>query len=376
MRARLSCALAALVLVGCASDDRVSGGGGIEIPNGIDMAVLDSAGKPVVSARVRVIAGDDWASLVASGAIPVLDSATTDAQGRASVERCEGSCWIEVVAGAAGARIASDAGSSLTLALSARARVVGQIPAGMPLAARMRLAGTDLVVPVDVDGRFEFDGVVRGGYALVAEGVGGHGLLPAGGAVVGWAGTEKVGVALDTSALLLDDFSDGDVVWSLRDVFGASYWWYDASIAPASVFGISAMTQSVIDSAGSRWVAMRVDTAAGHVDWANFGLDLGKADRLLPTLARLRAVRMKIRGSGSWKLILSRDSSGVLADLQTDLAPTSDWNVVRIPVSAFGDVGSRAWRLRNFVFWTSAAGTLEIDDVALEGLSIEDWQRQ
>lgn len=375
MRSRVWLAWSILLLVGCASDDpeRVTGGGGIEIPNGIDMSVVDSTGKPVAGARLQVVAGDDWASLVSAGASPVLDSAVTDAAGRVRIPKCEGTCWVEVVSGSVGARAAIVDGASLTLAMSGMTTVSGQIPASAPKVSRMRLCGTDRVATVDGTGRFDLRGVIRGRYSLVAEGVVGKGPLPAGAAVVGYTGVEAVQVAIDTSGVLLDDFTDGDVVWSLGNMFGASYWWLDASGPTEDVFGISTMAQGIHDSAGSRWLGVVVDTTAAKFTWANFGLDLGVPTRRLPLMDRLTAVRFRARGAGNWTLILNRDSSGVSADSKLVLPVASDWTSFRFPVSAFAPVVPRGWRLRNFVFETQEPGRLEIDDVVLEGVGLQDW---
>lgn len=378
MTSRLSLGLLAFLLASCASDDRSAGGGGIEIPNGIDMAVTDSVGAPIAAARVLVLAGDDWASLVSSSASPVLDSALTDANGKVRLPAREGRWWIEVEAASGGARASSLDGSNLSLVLAATAPLAGQIPPESPRPKRMRLAGTDRVATVDASGRFYFPAVIRGSYALVAEGVGANGPIPAGTAVVDSAGVRKIAVHLDTSALLLDDFSDGDVAWSLRDVFGVAYWWLTANDSAKKIFGIATASEAIQSDSTSRWMGVKVSNAEGTLSWANFGLDLGLPTHRLPSLAHLAAVRMRVRGSGKWSLLLNVDNGGESLDWNAPLTlDSTTWTTVRIPVSAFtastSNVPLANVRLRNFVFWTNAAGAIDIDDIALEGVSLQDW---
>lgn len=372
MRRGLSFGALALLLVAC-SDDKSAGGGGIEIPNGIEMAVVDSLGKPAVGVRVRVLAGDDWASLVASGASPVLDSTTTDAQGKAVIPSRDGNFWVEARSASGSARAAS--GDILShLMLAAPASLNGRIPTTSPRPVRMRLAGTDLVAAVDASGSFTFHDVIRGGYALVAEGAkAGAGPLPAGSARVGYDGSAKLDVRIDTSGILLDDFSDGDVAWGLGDVFGPAWWWMNASEPRDSVFGVGGVEKTIRDSAGLRW--MRVDVVKA-TSWANFGLDLGYPEHRLPSIAKISAIRMRARGTGSWNVKLS-----CYSDAKTETSSMSGvivlddsaWTDVRVPLSSFPSAIPLPNRLRNLVFWTDKPGTLEIDDVALEGVGLQDW---
>lgn len=372
MRRGLSFGALALLLVAC-SDDKSAGGGGIEIPNGIEMAVVDSLGAPAVGARVRVLAGDDWASLVASGASPVLDSATTDAQGKAVIPDRRGNFWVEVRSASGSARASSGEIAS-RLWLAAPASLVGRIPTSSPRPVRMRLAGTDLVANVDASGNFAFHDVIRGGYALVAEGAkAGAGPLPAGTASVGVGGSAKIDVRIDTSGILLDDFSDGDVAWGLGNVFGPAWWWMDASEPRDTVFGVDDVKKTIQDSAGSRWMRVNVVKVSS---WANFGLDLGYPERRLPSIARISAIRMRVRGTGSWSMKLS-----CYSDAKTETSSESGklvfdeyaWTEVRVPLTSFQPAIALPNRLRNIVFWTDAPGTLEIDDVALEGVGLQDW---
>jgi len=371
---------AAAALAGCSSD-RSAGGGGIEIPNGLEVAVRDSTGKPVVGARALVLAGEDWSSRLASGLPLVVDSVVSGPDGRLVLPRRGESFWLEIAGSAGSARLDSRWGDKQVAVLAPVHGVDGQIPSGAPLPASVRLAGTDRVSAVDASGRFRFDGVPRGSYTLVASrtrGVGDY----AGQAVLGSAGLERLAIHLDTSGILLDDFEDGDLAWSLSDLFGYSWWWIRAD-APqdslARVFGITDVRQAVQGSASGRWMGVRVLDAAPLPAWSNFGLDLGLLEGRLPTLARFSAVRLKVRGQGDWTLRLATHAGATADTWVAPLSLDTAWKTVRIPASSFVSQATTrsglpaSTRLRNLLFQTDSAGRLDVDDVVLEGVRLEDW---
>jgi len=373
-------ALAALVAAGCSTPERTAGGGGIEIPNGIVVTVRDSTGSAVAGARVRVLAADAWAARLATGSQVVLDSGLTDAQGTAHLAHHDEATWIEVEGRGGAARLSSRDGSALSGVLAPTTALAGQIPSTDPRASRMRLAGTDLVANVDSQGRFSFPKVIRGDYGLVADGIGSRDRVPAGRAVVGVSGTASV--HLDTTGLLIDDFSDGDVSWSLQGFFGATYWWLNADVPVDSlprVFGVATTTQALQGAGSDRWLGIAVSKAVLSPAWSNFGLDLGAASPRLPSMSRLAAVRVRLRGTGSWTLRLATDSAGVSDTWIADLVLDTAWTEVRIPASSFATARNAALslpapiRLRNLVFQTAGEGRLDVDDIVLEGPSLEDW---
>ncbi|HOX51183.1 MAG TPA: hypothetical protein PKY05_06835, partial [Fibrobacteria bacterium] len=73
----------AMGVAGCGQGE--VGGGGIEIPNGVDLKVTVSSGEgtdPAQGMRVRLLARDSWAQRWSDGKPVVLDSALTDASGQ------------------------------------------------------------------------------------------------------------------------------------------------------------------------------------------------------------------------------------------------------------------------------------------------------
>jgi len=374
-------ALAAAVLAGCSTGDRSAGGGGIEIPNGVTVVAKDSLGQPVAGARVRVLAAQDWVARLALGGSPVLDSATTDAHGMVTVPSRPESFWIEFEGSAGSARLSSLDGATQVAMLAPTLPVDGQIPSGEPVPARMRLAGTSQVSSVDATGRFRFSKVIRGQYALIAEGIGSRSGESAGDVVVGSGGVEHMGIHIDTTGVLLDDFTDGDLAWSLRELFGYMTWWRNADVPVDSlpkVFGISTLSQAIQCSGNACWLGFTVSDSL-PVSWANFGLELGQHASRLPSVAHLAAVRFKARGTGAWSLILATDSVGTTSTWSSLIALDTGWKTIRIPATEIRLITATSrslpgnTRLRNLVFQTAGPGSLAIDDVVLEGVGLQDW---
>lgn len=379
---RLWLGLLVLIAAGCSSPDRSTGGGGIEIPNGIEVVVRDSMGRPVAGARVLILAGDAWVARLAAGLDPVLDSARSGSDGKVVVQRPSEAVWVEVHGAAGSARLASRDGTPVHAVLAEPVALSGQLPAGIAIPQRLRLAGTALTATVDAQGRFAFPEAAQGSYALVAESSSKRSLV--GDAVLSPQGIERLRLAGDSSGILLDDFLDGDVGWALNGLFGPAYWWLNAEVPFDSlvrVFGVSRTIEAIRTDATGTWLGVSVSKAALSPTWSNFGLDLGLLTGRLPHMGALAAVRFRVRGTGSWSLRLATDSAGRVQTWKAPIVPDSIWSTVRIPVASLRDefdaprtIGT-AYRLRNLVFQTEGEGTLEVDDVVLEGVHLEDWVR-
>lgn len=382
MMSRRWLGLLGLVVVGCSAPDRTTGGGGIEIPNGIEVAVRDSMGRPVVGARVLIVAGDAWVARVAAGLDPVLDSARSGSDGNVVLEHSAEGVWIEVHGAAGSARMSSRDGSAVNAVLAAEVPLSGQLATSGSFPGSLRLAGTTLSATVDSAGRFRFPKVAQGTYALVAESPTRRTLV--GNVQLFRGGEDSLRLVLDSSGIVLDDFHDGDVEWSLRGLFGPAYWWLNAEVprdSLARVFGVTEAIQAIRGDSSGRWLGVSVSKAVLSPAWSNFGLDLGVPTGRLPHLGRLSAVRVRVRGSGNWYLKLATDSSGREATWRSDLTVDSTWTTIRIPASELRDefgaarsLGS-SYRLRNLVFQTEGEGRLDVDDVVLEGVALEDWVR-
>lgn len=379
---RLRLGLLALVAAGCSTPDRSTGGGGIEIPNGIEVAVRDSLDRPVVGARVLVLAGDAWVERLSAGLDPVLDSARSGSDGNVVIRRPSEAVWIEVHGAAGSARVASRDGSSVRAMLEGDVPLGGQLPTAGAFPDRLRLAGTSLTASVDAQGRFLFPNVAQGAYALVAESASRRSL--AGDVLLSRRGVDRLRLVSDSSGIVLDDFLDGDVDWSLHGLFGHAYWWLNSDVprdSLARVFGVTQAIEAIRGDSTQRWLGVNVSKAFLSPSWSNFGLDLGVLATRLPHMGNLAAIRVRVRGTGVWNLRLATDSAGRENTWKASLPLDSVWTTIRVPVGALRDefdapraLGAR-YRLRNLVFQTEGEGGLDVDDIVLEGVALEDWVR-
>jgi hypothetical protein len=256
----------------------------------------------------------------------------------------------------------------------------GELTATMALASSgmdWQPQAINAAISVGADGN-----VLNGSYALVAEGSTLGSGAYAGHAVLTAAGLERLVVRLDSTGVLLDDFEDGDIAWSLRDLFGYSWWWLRASVPPDSmirIYGITEIAQGIQGGGGGRWLGIHISDSVPAPEWSNFGLDLGLPQARLPTLSHLTAVRLKVRGQGVWTLRLATHSATRADTWIGELPVDTAWTTIRMPVSDFVLEGSgkkglaTTDRLRNLVFQATGVGRLDVDDIVLEGVQLQDW---
>lgn len=375
-------------LAGCgAGTETVAGsGGGIEIPNGLVVTVVDAAGAPLQGAKVQHLAGSRWGELAGAGAAVVLDSGVTDARGQVQLPNSGADGWIEARSGSKGVRLRVDSAGTVRAQIAASLHsLAGTWPDSLPVPQRLWLAGTGRSVVPTAAGEFRFDSLPEGGYSFVAQTS--SGLHDAGAAILGGQGLERFELGMDTSGMLLDDFEDGDVRWRQVPLFGAGYWWRMANNSLGglqAVFGESDIAKSVVSDGNGRYLSMQVSAAAMSVSpWANFGVSLGTG-YVFPDQRKLTGVRVKVRGKGVWTLGLNvRSSKGVEVWRTTALSIDTAWQTLRLPASAFvrvegGETGSwgavKRW-VTTPIFQTAQDGFLEVDDLVFEGISVGDWSR-
>jgi len=378
----------ALLLGGCASGgDEVAGnsGGGIEIPNGLVVVVKDQVGKLATHATVRLVAASDWSSRLASGKSVVLDSAVTDSSGvaRLSHSAAGSDAWVEVRSADQGVRVGVLDQSRLDLSMTSLQAISGTWPSALARPQRLWLAGTLQSAQLDSSGRYSFDSVIQGSFALVA----GYpvGMMPAGQVLIGAAGVQRLAVSLDTAGVVLDDFEDGDVLWKQGDLFGPGYWWIsaDAKLRLSDVYGVTeAKTLVKTDASGNHYfhAQPKLDTSISG-SWANFGVNLGEEGRAFPDIHAMKSIRVRLRGQGTWTLSLNVMGPNGLELWRTTLVVDSSWKQVDVLPTQFMQVEGVAGgvltkgprRLTLPVFQLTGPGWLDVDDLALAGVTLSDW---
>lgn len=381
--------LTGLLLGACGSGaDPVvaTGGGGIEIPNGLRVRVVDDSGRPVQGAMVRRLAGSTWAQSLDGGLSLVLDSSRSDASGNAVLKGAGTDAWIEIEAGSKAARLRWADTGDVRAVVEARRSLQGFWPAGLALPRRILLSGSSRFCVPAADRSFRFDSLSQGSYALIADLP--SGLHYAGLTSLGELGIERLEVSLDTAGMLIEDFEDGDILFKHADLFGSSYWWLGANNPIGglqTVFGNSDLAEAVTLQDGNRHLSIRVSTQAMTLTppWASFGIGLG-GQFVFPRMDAIAAVRMKVRGKGIWSLALSaRGPYGYELWRKDSLPLDTTWRTVRVPLESLRQVegvvaGSSqpvARWVGAVVFQTTENAEIDLDDLVFEGVTLGDWNR-
>jgi len=187
------------------------------------------------------------------------------------------------------------------------------------------------------------------------------------------------GLADDTSTVVLDDFSDGTDIWNLHGLFGGGYWWIAAAGDLTQVFGVAGAWNSVTGDGQSHWISFRPDLSGISNAWANVGLDFGVAAGPLPELSRMQALRLVCRGTGSWTFTMVEQLAASTRHWNAGISLDTGWTTVRIPATSLADSGlvwsAGTHRVKQIMFQTTGSGTLEIREVALEGVSLSNWSK-
>ncbi len=238
VRAGLSVAFLTF-LVGCGEAPQ-AGGGGIEIPNGLTLTVNSADNKPVKNVAVRLLARESWTRRTVEGADVVLDTAFTDSLGKVSFALPAGEgYWVEASTHGMGLRVQGDGPESKTAVLASLSKISGYLGAGPVAGVRVRLAGTSRTTLTDAQGRFVFDSIPQSGYSMVGQTGASRKLTQLGDVDLGLAPAVAQGLDNDTTAVVLDNFADGDNIWLLHGLFGSGYWWIAANNPDLTkVFGI------------------------------------------------------------------------------------------------------------------------------------------
>lgn len=376
---------AGLALLGGCGQDPQSGGGGIEIPNGLNLTVASADDKPVSGVAVRLMARESWAQRTIEGGSVVLDSGTTDSAGRISFELPQGEgYWVEASAGGMGVRLQGDKPETKTAYLAPLSRLDGYLGSGPIAGVKVHLAGSTRSAVTDANGRFHFDSLPQSGYSMVARTGASRRLAQLGEVGIGLDPADAQGLANDTVSVLLDNFADGDNIWLLRGLFGSGYWWLAANNPDLkTVFGVGGAWESVKTDGVDRWMQVVVDaTAMPDQPWAALGLDMGKPDAVLPELSGATGFRFRSRGVGRWSIKLEevRGDSSITWASAFDVG--SAWASVRVTSASLSPENgapeawsSRTRKVRQIMFQTTESGALDLAELVVEGASLGDWTK-
>lgn len=382
------CALSlAIGLSGCGNDPQM-GGGGIEIPNGLNLTVSAADNQPAAGVAVRVMARESWLQRTLQGGSVVIDSGVTDTQGRIRLQVPSGEgYWVEAARDSQGLRLEGDSGTKDRNAVLANLSRLSGVVSDSPRAGiRVRLAGTSRTTLTDAQGRFEFEGLPQSAYALLGQDDGKTAITRLGEARLGGQPIEVPVSRAESGALVLDDFADGDAVWALNGLFGTAYWWLAASgeAGVKGAFGVDGFSNAMkSDGAGKHWVETVLDgTSLGNNPWAGVGLDMGPSRTWLPELSGATAIRFQARGRGTWNLNLIEKRGTTEVTWLASVSLDTTWTEIRIPTEKLQSTAgpSETWGnqkrlIRQILFQTSGSGQLDLGELAIESATLADWTR-
>lgn len=381
---RIVLAAGLALLVGCGQDPQ-SGGGGIEIPNGLNLTVASADDKPVSGVAVRLMARESWAQRTIEGGAVVLDSGRTDSAGRISFRLPQGEgYWVEASTGGMGVRLQGDKPETRRAYLAPLSRLEGYLGAGPIAGVEVRLAGSTRRTVTDANGRFRFDSLPQSGYSMVARTGASRRLAQLGEVGIGLDPVDAQGLVNDTASVVLDNFADGDNIWLLRGLFGSGYWWLAANNPDLrAVFGTGGAWESLNTDGVDRWMQVVVDASAmPNQPWAGLGLDMGARDAVLPELSGATDIRFRVRGAGRWSLKLEEVRGDTTITWASAFDVTDSWTTVRVDTSSLApdatpmEVWSaRPRKVRQIIFQTTESGNLDVAELAIEGANLGDWKR-
>jgi hypothetical protein len=219
---------------------------------------------------------------------------------------------------------------------------------------------------------------------VVGQDPGSQKLSSLGGAVVGYQPRDILTKASDTGSVVLDDFSDGDNVWALTDLFGSAYWWIAASGEDlTSVFGVDGSLKAIQSDSTRRWMGITVDgSRLGGNPWAGLGLDLFPTGGTFPDFSAATSIRVQVRGQGAWNLNVIEERGDSMVTWAAAIPVDSTWSTRRIATSDLAPTSGspEAWnarrrKIRQFMFQTSASGRLDLGELAVESATLGDWAK-
>jgi len=415
LRVRLAVALVAVVallaLAGC-GDDPVAGGGVVEIPNGIAARVVDSAGVPVVGARVRLVWLAGWGDADTASYQELVSDSTGVVRGEWIGER---RCRLEVLRDSVGALAqdgeyrwvdSSGAGQGVPDALvrplvlqrlgavtgsvvASAGAAVGAAATAPGLPSRLRIYGSTLAATLGGDGRFTLPRVPAGELALVETETS---EWRAYGVARVASGVElQLDSLLAGEGLLLDDF-EGDGLWPAANALGAGARWVawndvanggTATLFPAIGDPLQ-FAQAISDSAAWGGLSLTVTYDLTTSSWAFPYAAVLTVFEQQRDLRGLDSVSFWATGSGRVTLALVRTGFEPPDDaIDAQFVPDGGgWGRVVVRRGDFAGYPADAANWESFArgvtglqftFTDTLGSSLRLDQIVLHGVSPREW---
>jgi len=304
------------LLGGCGAD-RAAGGGATETGNGLQVALVTSAGLPASGAEAVLVRTDTWIQDVARDGAPRRIRLSADERGLVSLDSVPAGEWA-LQAGAGGELGWMPVRDRLdTLRMETRTLVQGTVSGAV--SDQVWMVGTAWSSPVGIGGAYLLE-KAAGAWALAGRSEGR--LVPLGSGSASAGQVQVHDVVARTDRLVLDDFQDADAKTSLHRFTGLGNWyvvhdpasrvWSDAYSDRPDYQGALSLRYAKPDTGGFVVSGISFYNAAGHHD-----VDLSRLDSLC----------FEARATGTVEVAFKHMEAGVLA------------RFVALPVPALDSVG-------------------------------------
>ena len=361
-------------VLACSEDSRTSGGIWDETQNTLAVRVLAASGEAVGNARVRLVTGTSV----------VEDSAISDKSGFAHLKRPSRDGFVEIdfASGVSRENIRRE-DSLLVDTLQKPASLRGILETrGEPLPQRLYLYGTSYFADVSADGKFSFDKIPAGEYALLAASDAEY---------VFWGASEAFADSARESAfaepfadsVLVDDFEGFSGANLFHALTGASWWFTSADSFSRVTPELPANALAAEAFSGSRSVhfSFEVDSSVGA--FALCGFDIGVSwwqdTTTFYDMSGMDSLTFWIRGEGHILVQfagLLEDGNVGRWDFEFDIPSADEWRRVSIPPTGNEDWEKIKSRMRTITFLSTANADLWLDRVVFHGVSAQGIFRE
>ncbi len=363
-----------LCLLFCANDIVSDSGGGIGIGNP-SARIVDSLGRPLANASVKIIAPDHWFANVKSGRSVVSDSAVTDNSGFVFFDSlADGGCNLQIDHSSGGAFIRdfhrADSQKVAIVRINNYGALSGAVSGISGEPAQIRLSGTTYGAAIGADGSYALTDIPEGLCAPLVMAKDSS-----------WTAAHVINVAssnttrsveeVSFNALLIDDFEDSGSTMKLgRFVRGNGIY-----AAWAGNNGTSARYRIVAEGIKGANALKGTLIRGGAYALVGFTLGVNPDGDSIWNFSRATGLSFYAKGGGRLNVSFESDSidkMGYYKHYSADIALQPQWRQITVAfdsLSFYKDLNPSP-----DISWKEAARSVKrIEFNALEGDTVEFW---
>lgn len=355
-------------LLACSENSTAGRGIWDETENGLAVVIRGESGAPVSKAEVRLV----------RGTAEVYERALTDSSGTAYLNRPEFSGHLEVSSENGVARTAFLAGDSLLSdTLHAPATLTGVLHSAENAPGEFYLHGTSYRAKVYEDGKFRFEGIPSGEYAILA---------PAETSFVYWKNSrlragENVTVDLEIpseDSVIVEDFESGRGTNLFHVLTGGGWWFtYWNSFKVLFEHPQKGHVENAWNGTRSLHEQFFADSV-GENPYALVGFNIGLPPAVDSVhaydMANADSISFYVKGEGHVFLQLAgynAEGKSLSCEFEFDIPSEKEWN--RVSVVPQGDVWDIiAGRMESINFLVKESADLWLDQIVFHGVSASE----